>query len=114
MNSNDRIEQVLVGQARPDPGPLRRRDSAAPRFASRRTRARLPSVADLALEGPAARMGNLSRAVLQRICRRPLASLAVAIGIGFTVGGALSFRAGRVALAVAARHVAREVLKQVL
>lgn len=114
MNSNDSIEQVLAGQARPDRGPLGRRDAAEPQLASCRARGRLPTAADIALEGPAAHMRNLSRAVLQRICRRPLASLAVAIGVGFVVGGALSFRAGRVALAVAARHVAREVLKQVL
>jgi hypothetical protein len=34
--------------------------------------------------------------------------------VGIVVGGALSFRAGRIALAAAARHVAHEVLKQVL
>ncbi len=71
------------------------------------------SAAD-ALKGPVSRAGGLTRAVMQRIRRRPLASLAVAVGAGFVVGGALSFRAGRIALRAAARHVAREVLKQLL
>jgi hypothetical protein len=49
-----------------------------------------------------------------RIRERPLTSLAVAVGVGFLVGGALSFRAGRLALAAAARRVAEEVFRQVL
>jgi hypothetical protein len=43
-----------------------------------------------------------------------LTSVAAAIGVGFVVGGALSFRGGRIALAAVGRHVAREFLKQVL
>jgi ElaB/YqjD/DUF883 family membrane-anchored ribosome-binding protein len=76
---------------------------------------RVPDTAGMTeLEGPAARVADLARAVARRIRERPIKSLAVAIGVGFVVGGALSIRAGRMALAAAARHVAREVLKQVL
>jgi hypothetical protein len=67
-----------------------------------------------ALEGPVARVEELARALAWRVRERPMATLAVAMGVGFLVGGALTFRAGRIALAVAARRVAREVLKQVL
>ncbi|MBV9948435.1 MAG: hypothetical protein JOZ69_16410 [Myxococcales bacterium] len=49
-----------------------------------------------------------------RVRARPWSSVAAAIGVGFIVGGALSFRAGRIAMAAAARHLARELLKQVL
>jgi hypothetical protein len=63
---------------------------------------------------PAARAAELARALYGRIRERPLTSLAVAVGVGFLVGGALSFRAGRLALAAAARRVAQEVFKQVL
>lgn len=71
-----------------------------------------PSAVDI--EGPATRVLELARAVARRIEQRPLTALAAAVGVGFVVGGALSFRAGRIALAAAARHVARELFKQVL
>jgi hypothetical protein len=38
----------------------------------------------------------------------------VAVSAGFVVGGALSFRAGRMALAVLGRHAVREFLKEIL
>jgi hypothetical protein len=57
---------------------------------------------------------DLARALAGRIRQRPHASLAAAIAVGFLEGGALTFRAGRMALAAAARHVARGLLKQVL
>jgi hypothetical protein len=63
---------------------------------------------------PALRVIELARALAGRIRKRPLTSLGVAVGVGFLVGGALTFRAGRIALAVVARRVVREVLKQVL
>jgi hypothetical protein len=66
------------------------------------------------LEGPGARFADLALAIARRIRERPVTSLAVAIGVGFVVGGALSIRAGRIALAAAVRHIGREVLKQVL
>jgi hypothetical protein len=60
------------------------------------------------------RFDDLARSLARRIRRRPMASLALAVGVGFAVGGALTFRAGRLTLAAAARHVARELLKQML
>jgi hypothetical protein len=66
---------------------------------------------------PAALVGvratDLARTVYTRIRERPLTSLAVAVGVGLLVGGALSFRAGRLALVAVARRVAQEVLRQV-
>ena len=63
---------------------------------------------------PLARLSALGDAITNRIRTRPLESLAFAIAAGFLAGGALTFRAGRIALTVAARHAAREVLKQVV
>jgi hypothetical protein len=60
------------------------------------------------------RISNLTGALVRRIRREPFTSLAIATGAGFVIGGALSFRMGRVALGVAARQVGRELLKQVL
>ena len=57
---------------------------------------------------------ELAEAIARRIRRQPLSSVALVLGVGFAVGGALTFRAGRIVLAAAARHVARELLKQVL
>jgi len=89
------------GASRP---PVRRAELLPARRASG-----VPAVPD-----PTVRAGELARTLARHIRTRPLASLAVAVGVGFAVGGALSFRAGRIALAVAARHVARELLKRVL
>jgi hypothetical protein len=89
--------------------PLRqpgRSNRAAPR------RIDVPGPVDL--EGPATRVLELVRAVGRRIRQRPLTALAAAVGVGFVVGGALSFRAGRIALAAAARHLAHEISKRVL
>jgi hypothetical protein len=63
---------------------------------------------------PGERLWQLAVSLGSRIRRRPLASLAVAVGVGFVVGGALSSRAGRIALAAAARHWAHQLLKRVL
>jgi hypothetical protein len=71
---------------------------------------RAPLLADHV--GP--RFDDLARDLARRIRRRPMASLALAVGVGFALGGALTFRAGRLTLAAAARHVARELLKQLL
>jgi hypothetical protein len=60
------------------------------------------------------RFVELAHAIAQRIRRQPLTSAAVVLGLGFAIGGALTFRAGRIALAAAARHLANEILKQVL
>jgi hypothetical protein len=66
------------------------------------------------VEGPAARANELAAAIARRIRSRPLTTIALTIGLGFIAGGALSFRTGRIALGAAARHVARELLKQLL
>jgi hypothetical protein len=63
---------------------------------------------------PGRRLAQLAIDLGTRIRRRPLGSLAVAIGIGFVAGGALTFRAGRLALAVTARRFAHELLKRLL
>lgn len=83
-----------------------------PQQATRRARPELRRVPDP--EGPAVRLSDLTRAMAARIRERPLTSLAVAVGAGFVVGGALSLRAGRLLLAAAARHVGRALLKQIL
>lgn len=106
MSANDPIEAAASGDEATafGPAPARLTPGARP------IRADLSSIWD----GPAARLTGLSRAVVGRIRGRPFASLAFAIGVGFVVGGALSFRTGRITLAAAVRHIAREVLKQVL
>jgi hypothetical protein len=68
----------------------------------------------LGLEGQESRILELVEALGRQIRRRPLASLAVGLGAGFVIGGALTSRAGRILLAAGARHVARELLKQLL
>jgi hypothetical protein len=65
-------------------------------------------------EGQSAYVVQLIEAVARRIRRRPLAALAVGAGIGFVIGGALSFRTGRLLLAAGARQVVRDLLKQLL
>jgi hypothetical protein len=65
-------------------------------------------------ERPDARLVALLEAVARRIRRQPLAALAVAIGAGFMLGGALSSRTGRAVVSAAARHLGRELLKQLL
>ena len=73
---------------------------------------RLPVV--LGLEGQEARILELILAMARRIRRRPLAAWPIGAAAGFVIGGALSFRVGRILLAAGARHVARELLKQLL
>lgn len=66
------------------------------------------------VDGPDARVVEIVRGLAERIASRPLTSAMLAIGVGFVVGGALSFRTGRMAVAAAGRHILRELLKQVL
>lgn len=47
------------------------------------------------------------------IQERPLFSVATAFGVGLVVGGAMSSNFQRIAMAAAARYVARELLAQV-
>ena len=87
-------------------------DPTMGRLATVPRRRRLPAA--LAFEGQEARILELVEALGRRIRRRPLAALAAGVGLGFVIGGALSFRAGRILLAAGARHAARELLKQLL
>lgn len=63
--------------------------------------------------GAFSRASELLNATVARIQRQPYASMAIAGGVGFVVGGALSFRAGRVVLGAAARHMSHELFKQI-
>ena len=83
-------------------------------FEGRGSVLRIPVAPRVELEGPTERLRAVGETILGRIRQRPLMSIAAAVGVGFVVGGALTFRAGRLALAAAARHVARELMKQVL
>jgi hypothetical protein len=112
--NDQRIAEWLVDDAPLDED-LRRSEGAAdagvrptllPRWR------RLPIV--FGLEGQETRILELTLAMARRIRRRPLAALAVGAAAGFVIGGALSFRVGRILLAAGARHVARELLKQLL
>jgi hypothetical protein len=112
-------EEALAGRAAPEPareraggahGPPPSRPS--PSAPMRRAR-HVP--ASLGLAGPEApRFLEVLQAVGRRIRRRPFTALAVAAGAGFIIGGAMTFRAGRILLAAGARHAARELLKQLL
>jgi hypothetical protein len=95
--SEPRVEAREGRQARPAPLQRRRRSPIAS-----------------GVEQQQARVLELIAAVARRIRRRPLAALAVGVGVGFVIGGALSFRAGRLLLAAGARQVARELLKQLI
>ncbi len=68
----------------------------------------------LVFDVPDARAAALGRAVGRAIRARPLAAITLAAGLGFLVGGVLSFRAGRFVLFSGGRHVARELLKQLI
>ncbi len=87
---------------------------ARPAIVQRRRRSLAASGVGSDLEGQHARVLELIAAVARRIRRRPLAALAIGAGLGFVIGGALSFRAGRLLLAAGARQVARELLKQLI
>jgi hypothetical protein len=63
---------------------------------------------------PDLRVAELIGAFRRRIAVRPLTSTLLALGAGFVLGGALSFRAGRMALAIVGRHAMQEVLKELL
>jgi len=68
----------------------------------------------LRIDRPDARLIALLEAMARRIRRQPLAALAFAVGAGFMLGGALSSRTGRAVVSAAARHLGRELLKQLL
>jgi hypothetical protein len=100
--------EIDPGRQVPAEAPARRR--ARPATIQRRRSAAFGA----GLEGQQARVLELIAAVVRRIRRRPLVALAVGVGMGFAIGGALSFRAGRLLLAAGARRAARELLKQLV
>jgi len=71
------------------------------------------SFAELA-EGPRARVGDLIAAVVRFARARPYSAIVAAMAVGFVVGGALSFRGGRMLLAAGARQAGQDLLKQLL
>ncbi len=79
-----------------------------------RATAREPTRPSFDLDGPSAPLRAIVQSMTRRVRERPLTAMAAAVAIGVIVGGGLSFRLGRLLLAAASRHVAREVLKQVL
>ncbi|MGD0674684.1 MAG: hypothetical protein ABSC94_04655 [Polyangiaceae bacterium] len=103
MNANERIESATASSIK-EAGPARRSPSGA-----RGVHRAPPIVADEPVTAAQA-----LKSVARTIASKPASSLAAALGIGFLVGGALSFRAGRIALGAASRRVARELLKQLL
>jgi hypothetical protein len=64
--------------------------------------------------GAKPRLADLLDAVVRFARARPYPAIAAALVAGFVVGGALSFRAGRVLLAAGARQAGQELLKQLL
>ena len=110
--SFDDEEPGATGLREPPPKAAR---AQCARPAALRNRRRLPASLGLdAFEGHDARIRELIDAVGRGIRRRPLAAVVVGLGIGFVIGGALSFRAGRILLAAGARGAARGLLKQLL
>ncbi len=115
MNADPRITEFL--SAGPITDPDVPEPAAEPRTSNRHAQSlqRRPRVsAALDAERPALRVLSILDAVARRIRNQPLAAIAVAIGAGFVLGGALSFRAGRVLVTAGARHLSRELLKQLL
>lgn len=106
MSANEQIDAAILNNdsiARP-------RGPARPRALRR-----LPTtVAAEQVGRPDSRIADIARALAGQIASRPVTAGIVAVSVGFVVGGALSFRAGRLALAAAGRHILRELLKQVL
>jgi hypothetical protein len=98
--------------AEPSPAGVDAKASRAPPRARSTPQRRSAGV--VGFEGWQSHVLELIAAVTRRIRRRPLAALAVGVGVGFVVGGALSFRTGRLLLAAGTRHVTRELLKQLL
>jgi predicted aminopeptidase len=104
MNANEPIDPVVHG---PRASGERRKGSEQARAIRRASRR-------VALPAADSRVAEVMSGVARRIAAQPLESLAIALTVGFALGGALSFRAGRFALRIAARRAGRELLKQFL
>jgi hypothetical protein len=113
-SASDSTEMDAPAPGEQPPADVREVPGARRATMQRRRRALVASGAESGLEEQQARVLELVAAVARRIRRRPLAALAIGAGLGFVIGGALSFRAGRLLLAAGARQVARELLKQLI
>jgi hypothetical protein len=116
MSADQRVAEWLTEEAsfeEADVGAAPSRTPATP-AALQRSRRTPAAFASFAAGGPEARILEVAQALRKRIRRQPIAALAIAAGAGFVIGGAMSFRAGRLLLAAGARNVARELLKQLL
>ncbi len=113
---------IAAHKASPEENGMNPTDTRAPPFAAEFDAGRSPAPderprrrASASMpDGSSARVAYVAQALVRRIRRRPWTSLLVAASGGFLLGGALSFRAGRLVLVAAARHVGREFLKQLL
>lgn len=65
-----------------------------------------------AIEQPRQNLRLIAEFVKEQFRARPYTALAVALGLGFAIGGGLSTRLGRAALATAGRYGLKELLKQ--
>jgi hypothetical protein len=65
-------------------------------------------------EGPRARIADLLAAIVRFAKARPYAAVGATAIAGFVVGGALSFRGGRVLLAAGVKNAGQELLKHLL
>ena len=63
-------------------------------------------------EGSDLRVVELIAGARRHVVARPVSATLAALGIGFVLGGALSFRAGRIAMATLGRRLAVELLKE--
>jgi hypothetical protein len=119
LESEPDVESPAPGPSPASPARRARRSKALPHDAGPQPRSvalqrprRIPAA--LGLGGPETRFVELADELGRRIRREPLKALAVAAGVGFLVGGAMTFRAGRLLLAAGARQAARALLKQLL
>lgn len=122
MNADPRIVEWLSEdprfdedtEVRPRPAEVPEEKAVRRPRSPRPVRATRGGAVALVTGGPETRLLELLALAGQRVRKRPLTAMALAMGAGFVIGGALSFRAGRLLLATAARTVARELLKQLL
>jgi hypothetical protein len=73
-----------------------------------------PAPISASVAAPDLRITELIALLRRRIAARPVSSTLLAVGAGFVLGGALSFRVGRTALGVVGRQMARELLKELI
>jgi hypothetical protein len=74
-------------------------------------RARRREQALALVETPRAQLAAVGRKIEAQYKERPYFTLALALGIGFAIGGGLSSRVGRIALAAVGRYLVKELVK---